>query len=187
MLKAIFGEKAGDVRDASLKAPPGMKGVVIDTKLFTRKKKDPKTKKQDKKALDETELWYNSELVRVGKLRDKKLQKVLLNKSANSIRDKNSGKILLRANTSLTTEKLTEIDFEQIDYSEGFSADKKANELVNSIRIAYETTLADLEEEFENRKVKIVEGDEQKHGKVQLEKVYEEKKRKKKSLTRNGF
>jgi len=178
LLKAIFGEKAGDVKDASLKAPPGMKGVVIDTKLFTRKKKDPKTKKQDKKALDEVEVWYSTELARVGKFRDEKLQKVLLNKSVNSIRDKNSGKILLRANTSLTAEKFVEIDFEKIDYSEGVSTDKKANELVNSIWIAYETALAELEEEFENRKFKIVVGDELPPGIVQLAKVYVAKKRK---------
>ncbi|RMF57765.1 MAG: DNA-directed RNA polymerase subunit beta, partial [Calditrichaeota bacterium] len=77
LLKAIFGEKAGDVKDASLKAPPGMRGVVIDTKLFTRKKKDPKTKKQDKKLLDEAENWYNSELERVTRLRDEKFITVL--------------------------------------------------------------------------------------------------------------
>jgi len=178
LLKAIFGEKAGDVKDASLKAPPGMKGVVIDTKLFTRKKKDPKTKKQDKKALDKVEVWYSSELARVGKFRDEKLQKVLLNKLVNSIRDKSSGKILFRANTSLTAEKMAEIEFENIDYSEGISTDKKANELVNSIWIAYETALAELEEEFENRKFKIVVGDELPPGIVQLAKVYVAKKRK---------
>ena len=52
LLKAIFGEKAGDVKDASLKAPPGMKGVVISTKLFSRKKKDAESKKEDKKRSD---------------------------------------------------------------------------------------------------------------------------------------
>ncbi len=52
LLKAIFGEKAGDVKDASLKAPPGMKGVVISTKLFSRKKKDTESKKEDKKRLE---------------------------------------------------------------------------------------------------------------------------------------
>ncbi len=52
LLKAIFGEKAGDVKDASLKAPPGMKGVVIATKLFSRKKKDAESKKEDKRRSD---------------------------------------------------------------------------------------------------------------------------------------
>lgn len=178
LLKAIFGEKAGDVKDASLKAPPGMKGVVIDTKLFTRKKKDPKTKKQDKKALEEVEIWYNSELVRVRKLRDEKLTRVLLDKSASSIRDKNTGKVLLRSNTVLSAEKLAELDFEKIDYSEGICTDKKANEMVTSIWFAYETKLAEIEEELENRKFKIVVGDELPPGIVQLAKVYIAKKRK---------
>ena len=52
LLKAIFGSKAGDVKDASLKAPPGMKGIVVDTKLFSRKHKDPKTKKEDKEKIE---------------------------------------------------------------------------------------------------------------------------------------
>ncbi|MFQ5676302.1 MAG: DNA-directed RNA polymerase subunit beta, partial [bacterium] len=178
LLKAIFGEKAGDVKDASLKAPPGMKGIVIDTKLFTRKKKDPKTKKQDKKAVEEAENWYNGELVRVRKLRDEKLTKVLLDKIANSIRDKSTGKVLIRSNAVLTADKLAELDYEKVDYSDGICTDKKTNDLVSSIWLSYETKLVELEEELENRKFKILVGDELPPGIVQLAKVYIAKKRK---------
>ncbi len=178
LLKAIFGEKAGDVKDASLKAPPGMKGVVIDTKLFTRKKKDPKTKRQDKKRLDEVEAWYSSELVRVKKLRDEILTRVLLDKASGSIRDKNSGKVLVRTNTTLSEERLREIDFDSLDYSEPISSDKKANTTVASVLLAYETKLAELAEDLENHKFKILVGDELPPGIVQLAKVYVAKKRK---------
>ncbi len=63
LLKAIFGEKAGDVKDASLKAPPGMKGIVISTKLFSRKKKDTESKKEDKKKLESLDRAHSRDLV----------------------------------------------------------------------------------------------------------------------------
>ncbi len=178
LLKAIFGEKAGDVKDASLKAPPGMKGVVISTKLFTRKKKDPKTKKHDKKLLDEIENWYSAEQVRVNKLRDEKLVVVLDGESSKTIRDKNTGQVLFRANTVLTADKLEQIDFESLDYSEGLTSEIETNDIVAKIWTAYQAKLSELEEEYENRKFKIVVGDELPPGIVQLAKVYVAKKRK---------
>ncbi len=178
LLKAIFGEKAGDVKDASLKAPPGMKGVVLDSKLFTRKKKDPKTKKQDKKRLEQIEEWYQSELLRVERLRNEKLVNLLAGKTCNSVRDKNTAKILVRANTVLTEEKLAELDFESIDYGEGVSTDTGVNELVAMVWSSYQLKLSELEEELENRKFKVDVGDELPPGIVQLAKVYVAKKRK---------
>jgi DNA-directed RNA polymerase subunit beta len=178
LLKAIFGEKAGDVKDASLKAPPGLKGVVINTKLFTRKKKDPKTKKQDKKEIDELQQWYNSELKRIKKLRDEKLITVLNNQTSNSIRDKDTGKVMVRAGTVLTRGKLEELNFEKIDYSSDICAEKKINELVELIWNAYHKKLNEIEEDFENKKFKVVVGDELPPGIVQLAKVYIVKKRK---------
>src|SRR5512136_1405381 len=73
LLKAIFGEKAGDVKDASLKATPGLKGVVIDTKLFSRKKKDAVTKRKDKKSLEDIESWVAQAKVEAKEKRNKKL------------------------------------------------------------------------------------------------------------------
>ena len=178
LLKAIFGEKAGDVKDASLKAPPGMKGIVINTKLFTRKKKDPKTKKQDKKRLEEIEQWYESELQRVKRLRDEKLTTVLLNQSLNSIRNKETGKIYVRSNTVFTKEKSEDLDFDVMDFSEEVTKNKKTNRLVSDVLEAYAAKLNDLEEELENKKFKIVVGDELPPGIVQLAKVYVAKKRK---------
>ncbi|RMD95552.1 MAG: DNA-directed RNA polymerase subunit beta [Calditrichaeota bacterium] len=177
LLKAIFGEKAGDVKDASLKAPPGMRGIVIDTKLFARKKKDPKTKKQDKKLLDEIEQWYESELNRVKKLRDQKFITVLEGQTSNTIRDK-QGKILIRANTQLMADKLANLDFDNVDFSEGLTNNQKINELIDAIWRAYHNKLKDLEEEKENRRLKVIVGDELPPGIVQLAKVYVAKKRK---------
>ena len=86
LLKAIFGSKAGDVKDASLKAPPGMKGIVVNTKLFSRKYKDAKTKKKDKEQIEQID--RNAERRRNNLI--KRMQLVLSNhfsgKKSNSIR-----------------------------------------------------------------------------------------------------
>lgn len=178
LLKAIFGEKAGDVKDASLKAPPGMKGVVISTKLFTRKKKDPKTKKQDKKRIEEIESWYQSELLRIEKLRDQKLIHVLSGNPCKTIRDKNTGKVIFKANTTLDEDKLSGVNFDTLDYSEGLTDNTDINEKVATIWSGYQLKLSELEEDFENKKFKVEVGDELPPGIVQLAKVYVAKKRK---------
>ncbi|MDZ7288823.1 MAG: DNA-directed RNA polymerase subunit beta [candidate division KSB1 bacterium] len=178
LLKAIFGEKAGDVKDASLKAPPGLKGIVIDAKLFSRKKKDAKSKRQDKKKLDEIEEWAASELKRVEKLRDEKLTQLLTGETSATIRHIKDGKVIIRAGTELTEERLAELDFDKLDRSEGWTEKKKVNETVDLIFDAYEKKVKDINDEYERRKLKITVGDELPPGIVQLAKVYVAKRRK---------
>jgi len=178
LLKAIFGEKAGDVKDASLKAPPGLKGIVIDTKLFSRKKKDPKSKRQEKKRLDEIEDWHTRELARVKRFLNEKLVNLLSGETSGTIRDLNSGKVIVRANTELTEERLAELEFNKLDRSEGWTEKKRINELVEALHVAYERKVQDINEEYERQKTKIVIGDELPPGIVQLAKVYVAKKRK---------
>jgi len=178
LLKAIFGEKAGDVKDASLKATPGLKGIVIDAKLFSRKKKDAKAKRQDKKKLDEIEEWIVSERKRVFKLREEKLTQVLTGEISATIRHIKDGKVMLRAGAELTEERLAELDFDKLDRTEGWTEKKKVNESVDLIFEAYERTVRDINEEYERRKLKITVGDELPPGIVQLAKVYVAKRRK---------
>ena len=178
LLKAIFGEKAGDVKDASLKAPTGLKGIVIDTKLFSRKKRDSKTKRQDKKQIEQIERWLEAEKIRIAKLRDKKLIKVLQNKKSVGIRDLESGKVVIRAKAILKKEALLEVDFDSLDLSQPIVDDDNSNQLVAQILEKYYSKLDALNEEFENRKFKVTVGDELPPGIVQLAKVYVAKKRK---------
>jgi DNA-directed RNA polymerase subunit beta len=179
LLKAIFGEKAGDVKDASLKAPPGLKGIVIDAKLFSRKKKDAKSKRQDKKKLDEIEEWIVNERKRVLKLRNEKLVQVLTGETSATIRHIKDGKVVLRAGVELTPERLDEFDFDKLERGEeGWTEKKKVNETVEVIFSAYEKTVKDINEEYERRKLKITVGDELPPGIVQLAKVYVAKRRK---------
>jgi len=178
LLKAIFGEKAGDVKDASLKATTGLKGTVIDTKLFSRKKRDAKTKRQDKKKTEELDQWLVSEKQRVRKSRDKKLLKVLDGQYSAGIRDIETGKIVIRAKAFLKKEALADVDFDKIDLTKSLVEDEERNQLIGEILEKFYEKLSSLDEEYETRKFKITVGDELPPGIVQLAKVYVAKKRK---------
>ena len=178
LLKAIFGEKAGDVKDASLKAPPGLKGIVIDTKLFSRKKRDTKSKKHDKKKIDSLETWFEQEKERARKLRDEKIIAVLEDEISVGIRDIENDKVVIRAKQKLKRETLERVDFDNINYTKPMVSDDKKNNLVNQIFESYLQKASDVEEEYESNKFKITIGDELPPGIVQLAKVYVAKKRK---------
>lgn len=178
LLKAIFGEKAGDVKDASLKAPPGLKGIVIDTKLFSRKKKDSKSKKEDKQKLDKLEKWLESEKQRIKQLLKEKIILVLENKTSDGIRDNETGRLLISANVKLEKQQLEELDFDIINFEVPLTDDAECNDLIFDIREAYQKKLVSLDDDFEREKFKIVVGDELPPGIVQLAKVYVAKKRK---------
>jgi DNA-directed RNA polymerase subunit beta len=178
LLKAIFGEKAGDVKDASLKATTGLKGIVIDTKLFSRKKRDAKTKRQDKKKTEELDQWLASEKQRIRKLRDRKLISVLDNQYSAGIRDLENGKVVIRAKALLKKEAMEEIDFDKIDLTQSLVEDEERNQLIAAILEKYYEKLSALDEDYETKKFKITVGDELPPGIVQLAKVYVAKKRK---------
>jgi DNA-directed RNA polymerase subunit beta len=178
LLKAIFGEKAGDVKDASLKGSPGLKGIVIDTNLFSRKKKDSDTKIKDKKGLDKLEDWVERSKATARQMRDEKIVSILDGVLSAGIRDITSGKVLIKANTKLSAAHFEKIDMNEIDYSQPLSGDEKANDLALQIIKRYEKKLHAIEDEYELQKFKIVVGDELPPGITQLAKVYVAKKRK---------
>ncbi|MBN1561254.1 DNA-directed RNA polymerase subunit beta [candidate division KSB1 bacterium] len=178
LLKAIFGEKAGDVKDASLKGSPGLKGIVIDTNLFSRKKKDTDTKKKDKEGLEELENWAARAKAKARQMRDEKIATALDGSLSAGIRNIQTGKMLIKANTKLTAAHFEKIDLDQVDFSQPLSVDEKVNELVQDILKRYENKLKNVDDEYELRKFKIVVGDELPPGITQLAKVYVAKKRK---------
>ncbi|MBD3289886.1 DNA-directed RNA polymerase subunit beta [candidate division KSB1 bacterium] len=178
LLKAIFGEKAGDVKDASLKAPPGLKGIVIDTKLFSRKKRDSKSKRQDKKKIDELDAWMVHEKERASSLRDEKIKAVLENEISAGIRDVESGRLVVKTNTKLSSDVLDSLDFNTLDYTQPLIKNTDKDKLVGEVFDRYYERIKSLEEEHERRKFKITVGDELPPGIVQLAKVYVAKKRK---------
>jgi DNA-directed RNA polymerase subunit beta len=177
LLKAIFGSKAGDVKDASLKAPPGMKGIVVNTKLFSRKHKDAKTKKKDK---EQTEYYEREAQKRRESLVERMqvlLDKHFAGKKCNSIRYVD-GKIALKANTKIQDSVFTKIDVTNLDInSTWFESDSK-NDFVRELYAEYRRKLQEIENDLKREKHKILVGDELPPGIVQLAKVYVAEKRK---------
>ena len=178
LLKAIFGEKAGDVKDASLKAPSGMNGIVIDTKVFSLKRRDAKTKKQDKKLLEEIDLWAEREKKRVWELRNEKLRKVLNKKTTSGIRDVESQKIVVRKGISLSDKILDKLDFDGVDWTSPWTDNTKTNREIETIYRNYEKKLSDIEENAKRERDKIAVGDELPPGIIKLVRVYVARKRK---------
>jgi DNA-directed RNA polymerase subunit beta len=178
LLKAIFGEKAGDVKDASLKAPPGMKGIVIATKLFSRKKKDAESKKEDKRLGEQLDRAYKKGLKELGEKLVSKLGTLLADEKSTGIRN-TAGEMVLRAGTVLKAETFAEIqNLEKLDYTLDWVDDKKKNQSVNKIFENYFRKQNEIEDYFKHEKTKILLGDELPAGIVQLAKVYVAKKRK---------
>jgi len=178
LLKAIFGDKAGDVKDASLKAPPGLKGVVIGTKLFSRKKKDAESKKEDKRKADALDRQRRKELKEAQQKLGYKLDLLLNGEKSAGIRDKD-GQVVIRANTQLkedsfqSLDKLTDIDFES-DWID----DTRKNKIIKRIYESYLFKVDEIEDIHRREKQKVQLGDELPPGIVQLAKVYVAKKRK---------
>ncbi len=178
LLRAIFGDKAGDVKDASLKAPPGLKGTVIKTRLFSRKRRDTESKKYEKKLLDNLELEHKNKLTdHYNKLVDK-LTRLTDGSATTGIRDLD-GSIVLRSGTGIKDSTFSSMeDITKLDYTLDWFESKKLNSHVNTVYKNYFDVLAELEEEFKREKIKITSGDELPPGIVQLAKVYVAKKRK---------
>jgi DNA-directed RNA polymerase subunit beta len=178
LLKAIFGEKAGDVKDASLKAPPGMKGVVIDTKLFSRKRKDAESKKEDKRRTDALDRQRRKILSDLRERLAKKLDAVLVDEKSLGLRD-TDGTVVFRNGFQFKADTFEGYEgIEKLDYTQDWVEDKRKNTVIHKIFTNYFEKLNGTEEEFRHEKNKIQLGDELPPGVVQLAKVYVAKKRK---------
>ncbi len=178
LLKAIFGDKAGDVKDASLKAPPGLKGTVIKTRLFSRKKKDSEAKKLEKKQLDTLEVTFKKKRDDHYSKLVKKLTRITEGKTTSGIRDLD-GSVVLRSGSSIKDSTFEDIeDITKLDYTKDWFERKNTNELIKQLFSNYFTILADIEEDYKREKLKIQSGDELPPGITQLAKVYVAKKRK---------
>ncbi len=178
LLRAIFGDKAGDVKDASLKAPPGLKGTVIKTRLFSRKRKDNESKKAEKHALDQIENNHKKKVSDHYQKFVEKLTKITLGHTTTGVRDLD-GSVVFRSGTTVKDNTFSSLeDISKLDYTLDWFETKKINSLVQALYRNYFDILVDLEEEFKREKIKIQSGDELPPGIVQLAKVYVAKKRK---------
>jgi len=177
LLRAIFGDKAGDVKDASLKASPSLHGVVLDKKLFARAVKDKRKRTQDKDALAALEIEFETKFV---ELKDKLVDKLFLivnGKTSQGVMN-DLGEEVLPKGKKYTQKMLHAVeDFAHLTKGQ-WVADDTTNSMVNDLIHNYKIKLNDLQGSLRREKFTITVGDELPAGILKLAKVYVAKKRK---------
>jgi DNA-directed RNA polymerase subunit beta len=176
LLRAIFGDKAGDAKDASLKAPSGTEGVVIDKKLFQRAKKDKNGKVREKATLEKIDKTHEKNV--------NDLMELLLNKLLTLLKDKNSagvsnnfGEMLIGKNAKFTAKNLGNIDYQNVNPL-GWTGDAKTDDHINTLLHNYNIKYNEELGRFKREKFNISIGDELPAGVLKLAKVYLAVKRK---------
>jgi len=176
LLRAIFGDKAGDAKDASLKAPSGTEGVVIDKKLFQRAKKDKNGKVKERATLE-----------RIDKIHEKNEadhMELLLSKLLTLLKDKNSagvsnnfGEMLIGKNAKFTAKNLANIDYQNVNPL-GWTGEAKTDDQINTLLHNYNIKYNEELGRYKREKFNISIGDELPAGVLKLAKVYLAVKRK---------
>ena len=176
LLRAIFGDKAGDVKDASLKVSPSVSGVVIDKKLFSKAIKDRKSKAADKPIIEQLDA---EEVMKQAELKSTLIEKLLSILGDN----KSEGVInvfkeqVIKKGVKFTEKTLKSIDFIHIN-SKNWTKDDQVNDLVDTTLHNYNLKATELIGDYKRKKFQIVVGDELPNGIIQMAKVYIAKKRK---------
>ena len=176
LLRAIFGDKAGDVKDASMKAPPSTRGFVIDKKLFSRAIKDKKSKGDEKDVLERIDREEEKEL---GALKETLINKMmtLLEGQTSAGVDNKYKEEQVKKGTKFSPKVLQTIDYITVDPTE-WTGDKRTNELVRQLIHNYTIRYNDISGAFKRKKFQVSIGDELPAGIVKLAKVYIAAKRK---------
>ncbi len=176
LLRAIFGDKAGDVKDASLKAPPSIKGVVIDTKLFSRAKKEKGGKGEEKSQLDKIDKQHDKNVTGLKALLVEKLFELLNNKTSQGVMSAYK-ELLVAKGVKFTHKILTDLSYENVNPNK-WTTDNDKNDQVKLLLHNYNIKLNEELGEYRRKKFAISIGDELPSGIVQMAKVYVAKKRK---------
>ncbi|MCB9197052.1 MAG: DNA-directed RNA polymerase subunit beta [Flavobacteriales bacterium] len=176
LLRAIFGDKAGDVKDASLKVPPSVSGVVIDKKLFSKAIKDRKSKAADKPILEQIDAEMDKELAVLKGILIEKLLGIIGDNKCQGVFN-NFKEEVIKKGVKFTEKTLREIEFLHIN-PKNWTTDEKVNDLIEKTLHNYNLKATDVIGSFKRKKFQISVGDELPNGIMQLAKVYLAKKRK---------
>jgi len=176
LLRAIFGDKAGDVKDASLKASPSLKGVVIDKKLFSRAIKTRSSRQADKARLPMIDVEFEDKVNELKGILVKKLVTLTTNKVSQGVYD------LLDSEVVPKGQRFSKQILENIDYSsvqsDNWTSDEHANGLISKLIVNYMRKYKEYDAENKRKKYALTIGDELPSGIIQMAKVYVAKKRK---------
>ncbi len=183
LLKAIFGEKAGEVKDASLKVPPGDKGIVIETKIFSRKKKDAVRKSKEKDEMKKLKKKYDDDLALLEEERSAELYALLKDKQILCDvvclqKEKGTRVVVLGKNEKVTQKSFLKLNIEDSNISTEWTDSDEINEKVSEIITNYSMIVDQLNVDYQRDRQRMLYGDELPPGIIQLVKVYIAKKRK---------
>ena len=176
LLRAIFGDKAGDAKDASLKASSGTEGVIIDKKLFQRAKKDKNAKVREKAQMDKIEKTHEKNEADLLELLVNKLQTLLKDKSSAGVSN-NFGEVLIGKGAKFNAKNLANIDYQNVNPL-GWSGDETTDQLINVLLHNYNIKFNEELGRYKREKFNISIGDELPAGVLKLAKVYMAIKRK---------
>ena len=176
LLRAIFGDKAGDAKDASLKAPNGTEGVVIDKKLFQRAKKDKNGKIREKALLEKVEKVHAQNVESLQELLLDKLQTLLKDKASAGVGN-NFGEMLIGKGAKFNQKNLSTIDYQNVNPL-GWTGDAKTDDQINTLLHNYSIKFNEELGRYKREKFNISIGDELPAGVLKLAKVYLAVKRK---------
>jgi len=178
LLRAIFGDRAGDVRDTSLKAPPGMSGIVIDTKLFSRRARDERGKKVVLKEIEKIKAEARTATKRLERERDRRIYGVLEGLKTRSLRDRRTGELVIRAGRKVNEDVMKLLRLDKLECEGGIVEDDRANEKAIALFEEYRKRIDDIEPDRERKIEKVKLGEDLPRGVVKLAKVYVATKRK---------
>jgi DNA-directed RNA polymerase, beta subunit len=176
LLRAIFGDKAGDVKDSSLKANPSLSGVVIDKKLFARAIKTRESKRHDKVTLARLDEEQEAKINDLKDLLVDKLLELTEDKVSQGIKDYSNAEVITKG-TKFTMAALKNLDYEGIQ-SNGWTDDEHTNLLIQKLIMNFIRKYKQMDAELKRKKFAITIGDELPSGVLQMAKVYIAKKRK---------
>ncbi|MGB4843248.1 MAG: DNA-directed RNA polymerase subunit beta, partial [Ferruginibacter sp.] len=176
LLRAIFGDKAGDAKDASLKASSGTEGVIIDKKLFQRAKKDKNAKVREKAQMDKIEKTHEKNETDLLELLVNKLQTLLKDKSSAGVSN-NFGEVLIGKGAKFNSKNLANIDYQNVNPL-GWCGDETTDQLINVLLHNYNIKFNEELGRYKREKFNISIGDELPAGVLKLAKVYMAIKRK---------
>ena len=181
LLRAIFGEKAGDVRDASLTVPPGIEGIVVDVRVFSRKEARSRSKEErtkEHKEIAKVESFYEGQILKLVQEKAKKLQKLLVGqKLTASLLDNDSGKILIKYGKTIKEddlEKIENADLENMKVADNASVESEVRRVTRLLDSQIEELVYEKDREID----KIKRGDELPAGVLKKVKVYVASKKK---------
>ena len=178
LLTAIFGEKAKDVKDSSLRVPPGMTGTIIDVKIFSRRIDDPLLEEDHGLKIGDLRDRERYEIKRIQQARDEEVREILVRQTVSLMLKRGTVDPFMEEGAKFTKEGLEQINFQQVDLRTFKVQNKSASERLRGVLDEAESRIAQIKESTEEQIDKVFQPDELPPGVVQLVKVYVAEKRK---------